>query len=41
MNHDAYFRGELARLKDEGKYRVFADLTRERGALSQGPEPPR
>jgi 5-aminolevulinate synthase len=33
MNYDAYFRAELTRLKDEGNYRVFADLERERGAF--------
>ncbi|WP_084860535.1 5-aminolevulinate synthase [Salibaculum halophilum] len=33
MDYDAYFRAELTRLKDEGNYRVFADLERERGAF--------
>ncbi|NBD29825.1 MAG: 5-aminolevulinate synthase [Alphaproteobacteria bacterium] len=33
MNYDDYFRSELTRLKDEGNYRVFADLERERGAF--------
>jgi len=33
MNYDNYFRAELTRLKDEGNYRVFADLERERGAF--------
>ena len=33
MNYDDYFRAELTRLKDEGNYRVFADLERERGAF--------
>ncbi|HKL68658.1 5-aminolevulinate synthase [Salibaculum sp.] len=33
MDYDDYFRSELTRLKDEGNYRVFADLERERGAF--------
>ncbi|PWG16893.1 5-aminolevulinate synthase [Salibaculum griseiflavum] len=33
MKYDDYFRSELTRLKDEGNYRVFADLERERGAF--------
>ena len=33
MDYQSYFRGELDRLRDEGNYRVFADLARERGAF--------
>ena len=33
MDYQTFFKGELARLKDEGNYRVFADLERERGAF--------
>jgi len=33
MNYQDYFRAELTRLKDEGNYRVFANLERERGAF--------
>jgi len=32
-DYDGYFREELLRLKDEGNYRVFADLERHRGAF--------
>ena len=28
MNYDAYFTGALARLREERRYRVFADLER-------------
>ena len=31
MNYNDYFEAELTRLKDEGNYRVFADLERHRG----------
>ncbi|OWU83451.1 5-aminolevulinate synthase [Oceanicola sp. 22II-s10i] len=31
MDYNAYFASELTRLKDEGNYRVFADLERHRG----------
>jgi 5-aminolevulinate synthase len=31
MNYDAYFTGALARLHDERRYRVFADLERQAG----------
>ncbi len=33
MNYDAFFAAELARLKDEGNYRIFADIEREQGAF--------
>ncbi len=33
MNYQDYFRSELNRLQDEGNYRVFADLERQRGAF--------
>lgn len=33
MNYEAIFRGQLDALKDEGNYRVFADLERHRGAF--------
>ena len=32
MNYDAYFADALARLRDERRYRVFADLKRRCGA---------
>lgn len=31
MNYDQFFAGKVAALKDEGRYRVFADLEREAG----------
>jgi 5-aminolevulinate synthase len=31
MNYETFFRDELAALKEEGRYRVFADLERHRG----------
>ncbi|MCF2904126.1 5-aminolevulinate synthase [Octadecabacter sp. CECT 8868] len=33
MNYTGFFRAELDALRDEGNYRVFADLERERGAF--------
>jgi 5-aminolevulinate synthase len=33
MDYDARFAGALARLRDEGRYRVFADIRRRRGAF--------
>ena len=33
MDYQGFFRAELDRLRDEGNYRVFADLERERGAF--------
>ena len=33
MNYDAHFAGALARLRNEGRYRVFADIRRRRGAF--------
>ncbi|WP_164661969.1 5-aminolevulinate synthase [Tropicibacter sp. Alg240-R139] len=33
MDFDAFFRAELDQLKDEGNYRQFADLERQRGAF--------
>jgi 5-aminolevulinate synthase len=45
MNYDAYFSGALARLKDERRYRVFADLERLAGrfprAIWHSPQGPR
>ena len=31
MNYDRFFDDELRALKDEGRYRVFADLERQAG----------
>jgi 5-aminolevulinate synthase len=33
MNFEAYFESELTKLKEEGNYRVFADIEREKGAF--------
>ena len=33
MDYGAHFAGALARLRDEGRYRVFADIRRRRGAF--------
>jgi 5-aminolevulinate synthase len=33
MNFEAYFENELTKLKEEGNYRVFADIEREKGAF--------
>ncbi len=33
MNFEAYFETELTKLKEEGNYRVFADIEREKGAF--------
>ena len=33
MNYDGYFSSALEGLRDEGRYRVFADLERQRGAF--------
>jgi 5-aminolevulinate synthase len=33
MNYDGYFLDALARLRDEQRYRVFADLERIAGAI--------
>ena len=45
MNYDAYFAGALARLRDERRYRVFADLERLAGrfphAIWHSPHGPR
>jgi 5-aminolevulinate synthase len=45
MNYDAYFTGALARLRDERRYRVFADLERQAGrfprAIWHSPQGPR
>src|SRR5438874_7378308 len=45
MNYDAYFTGALARLRDERRYRVFADLERLAGrfprAIWHSPQGPR
>src|SRR5881398_3740759 len=45
MNYDAYFTGALARLRDERRYRVFADLERLAGrfprAIWHSPAGPR
>ncbi len=42
MNFEAYFETELTKLKEEGNYRVFADIEREKGAFPKavfhGPE---
>jgi 5-aminolevulinate synthase len=33
MNFEAFFESELTKLKDEGNYRIFADIEREKGAF--------
>jgi 5-aminolevulinate synthase len=33
MNFEAYFENELTKLKEDGNYRVFADIEREKGAF--------
>ncbi|MEO1067477.1 MAG: aminotransferase class I/II-fold pyridoxal phosphate-dependent enzyme, partial [Pseudomonadota bacterium] len=33
MNYEAFFEDELKALKDEGNYRVFADLSRHKGGF--------
>ncbi len=33
MNFEAFFENELTKLKEEGNYRVFADIEREKGAF--------
>jgi len=33
MNYDDVFKSQLAQLRDEGNYRVFADLERKRGSF--------
>ncbi len=33
MNYEAFFEGELAKLKDNGRYRIFAELERRAGAF--------
>jgi 5-aminolevulinate synthase len=35
MNYEEFFQGKIAHLKDEGRYRVFANLKRERGQFPQ------
>ncbi len=45
MDYEGFFEGELARLRGEGRYRVFATLTRAAGrfpkAIWHGPQGPR
>jgi 5-aminolevulinate synthase len=33
MNYEAFFESELATLKDDGRYRIFAELERKAGAF--------
>jgi 5-aminolevulinate synthase len=35
MNYEEFFQGKIAHLKDEGRYRVFANLKRDRGQFPQ------
>ena len=37
MNYEAFFEAELAALKDDGRYRIFAELERKAGAFPAAP----
>ena len=39
MDFDTMFSAQLSALKDEGNYRIFAELERQCGAVSEGQEP--